>query len=142
MSGSDNTDPIEDDEILYRRIPASQGWYDGTELSPEAFRPTENDTTGLSVVRGKYTPIEEAAKGRPGKSYYVALLQAGGLREAGIEVVSRPTANDCAHAELPQLTFELRKSPQVREWKILLAHELTIRVEGPFTQSAEQANHG
>ena len=44
--------PISDDEILYRRISASTGWYDPSRtpsLEPEAFRPNRNDTSGISA---------------------------------------------------------------------------------------------
>jgi hypothetical protein len=135
MPDTDGSEPVEDDEILYRRIPASQGWYDPAQdpsLSPETFRPGKKDTTGISVDRAKYQSLEEAAKGHPGKTYFVALLRAGDLRKQGIQVVSRPEAQEPGHAELPGLNYENRKSDQVLVWKKLLAHELVIRVEGPF----------
>jgi hypothetical protein len=92
----------------------------------------KKDTTGISVDRAKYQSLEEAAKGHPGKTYFVALLRAGDLRKQGIQVVSRPEAQEPGHAELPGLNYENRKSDQVLVWKKLLAHELVIRVEGPF----------
>ncbi len=54
---SDGTEPIDDMEILYRRIPVSQGYYDpkvDSKPSPLAFKPTKSDTTGLSLYRAKY----------------------------------------------------------------------------------------
>lgn len=135
MSGAHRSEPIEDDEVLYRRVPVSQDWYDpqsDPSLAADAFKPGRHDTTGISVSRAKYKSLEEAARGRPGKSYFVAVLRAGDLRSRGIEVVPRPGENDPGHAELPGLTYETRKTDQASEWRTLLAQELTVRVEGPF----------
>ena len=100
--------PISDDEILYRRIPASTGWYDPSRtpvLEPEAFRPNRNDNTGISLSRRKYSTVEQAARGQPGKSYYVALLRAAEICAAGMDVVPKPLPDDPGHAEIPELTF-------------------------------------
>jgi hypothetical protein len=131
MPADDETDPVADDELLYRRIPVSMGWYTGGGLSPEAFDPRPDEITGISICRGKYTPIEEAAKGKGKKGYYVAVLRVDDLRRNGIEVVSRPTDNDPGHAELPSLTCRNRLDPETQERKVLLAG-LRLRVEGPF----------
>jgi hypothetical protein len=60
-------DPVDPDEILFRRIPASTGWYDPPSLAPEAFRPNKNDTTGLpysarSTLQLKVLRREDQAK--------------------------------------------------------------------------------
>ena len=83
MADFDSVQPVLDDEVLYRRIPASTGWYQGDKvppLDPEAFRPNRYDITGISLSRENHTPIEEAARGQPGKDYYVAVFRAGDLR--------------------------------------------------------------
>jgi len=138
MPGADGTEPIDDAEFLYRRVPDSQRWYDPKthpQLSPEAFRPQRHDLTGISLYRDRYKAIEDAAKGREGKRYYVAVLRAGDLRAGGIEVVPRPCENDPGHVEIPGLNYEARKTQQVREWKVRLAHNLTLEVRGPFPPS-------
>lgn len=135
MSSPEGSDPIADDEILYRRIPAALNLYDPDaepHILPDAFRPNENDATGLSVYRATYATIEDVARGREGKKYYVAVLRAGDLRAQGIDVVPRPLEDDAGHAELPGLTYANRKSVQALEWKTLLALQLCLRVEGPF----------
>ena len=140
---SDGSEPIEDDEILYRRIPASAGFYDpslGTYVSPLAFRPAAVDTTGLSLSRAKYKTIQQAARGRKGKSYYVAVLCAGELRRAGMEVVPRPLFDDPGHCEIVQLTFNDRRAMPFAEWQVLLAERLCLRVEGPFPQHVNVEN--
>jgi len=135
MTISPGTEPIGDDELLYRRIPASLNLYDPTaapHLLPDAFRPNANDTTGLSVYRAKYKSALEAARGRPGKVYYVAVLRAGDLRAREIEISPRPLEGDPGHAEKPGLTYQDRKTDRALEWKVLLSQELCLRVEGPF----------
>jgi hypothetical protein len=130
----DGTEPIADDELLYRRIPKSVSWYsDSAGLSPQAFAPhAKNDITGLSISRAKYKSIEAAAKGRPGKSYHVAVLRAGDLRQRGIQVVPRPLPEDPGHAELPDLNSVNRKTDETLERQRLLALELCLQVEDPL----------
>jgi len=124
----DGTEPIADDELLFRRVP--RAWY--PPLSPQAFAPHRtNDITGLSIARAKYKSIEDAAYGQPGKSYYVAVLQASDLRASQIEIAARPIEGDPGHAELPALNSADRKSDRTQELQHLLV-QLTLRVEGPF----------
>lgn len=137
----DDLDSVADDELLYRRVSASAvpQQYDPAEgsLSDQAFAPHKiMDVTGLSISRAKFKSLEEAALGRPGKSYYVAVLRAGDLRQRGIEVVPRPELPDRqfdpAHAELPDLNAANRKGTLTLERQRILAEELCLRVEGPF----------
>lgn len=111
-------DPLADAELLYRRVSASAvpRQYDPATgiLSDQAFAPHKKmDVTGLSVSRAKFKSLEEAAQGRSGESYFVAVLRAGDLRQRGIEVVPRPELPDgqydSAHAELPDLNAANRK---------------------------------
>ena len=86
---------------------------DTGRVQPEAFAPhKERDVTGLSVSRAKYKSIEEAARGQPGKAYFVAVLPAGELRQAGITIEPRPRHGDPGHAELPK--FERGESKRTR----------------------------
>jgi hypothetical protein len=128
---------IEDDELLYRRIPASTGWYspDTGEIKLEAFAPHKiNDLTGLSLSRAKFKSVADAAQGQPGKSYYVAVLQAGTLRANGLAVRQDPP-DDLSHAELPDLNASNRKADQTLERQRLIV-DLCLRVEGPFSTPA------
>jgi hypothetical protein len=142
MISPDGTEPIDDDEFLYRRIPVSQNWYDprvDSRPSPEAFKPTQYDDTGLSLSRSKYKSVEEAARGMEGKKYYVAVLRVGDLRAEGIPVEPRPKPGDPGHAEIPGLTYDNRKTDRAVEWKTLLAQTLCLHVEGPFPSEREAA---
>jgi hypothetical protein len=132
-----SVEPIDDEEILYRRIPVSTGWYDPIAgLSPQAFAPTHRDKHGISVARARFTTIEGAATSpsQPQKQYYVAVLQpVKNLRLKGMTVV--PDPNDdvgAAHSLISSLTYESRNSDQSREQMVLLATKLTSEVKGPF----------
>jgi hypothetical protein len=134
---SDGIEPIADDELLYRRVPAAAQpqRYDPIrrQLSDQAFAPHKlYDSTGLSVSRAKYKQLEEAAKGQPGKSYYVAVVRAGDLRQHGIEVEARPHPDDPGHAELPQLNAgNYKDSVTLERQRVLVT--LCLSVEGPHT---------
>ncbi len=111
----------------------SKGWWciESGRLSPEAFDPLADETTGISVYREKYKSVEEAAMGKSKKGYFVAVFRAGDLRKKGIEVLPRPEPNDPGHAELPELTCCNRLDSETQERKLKLAR-LWERVEGPF----------
>ena len=139
------TESITDDEILFRRIPESQNWYDPNRdlpVSPEAFLPRRHDTTdemGISLWRAKYITLEGASRGWPGKSYYVAKLRAGDLRRQGIQVVATPhLGSERGHASIPELNYENRKSERVKELGLLLALRLCLEVKGPFKTPAQE----
>jgi hypothetical protein len=136
MPGHDGTEPVADDELLYRRIPVSKGWCTQKRLSPEAFDPRKSETSGISVYRQKYKSIQEVAKGKSTQGYYVAVLRAGDLRNHSIEVVPRPRLNDPGHAELPDLTCDNRLTQEALERKLRLT-ELCVRVEGPFPPTTD-----
>jgi hypothetical protein len=131
MSTQPGSEPVEEDEILYRRIPVSTGWYSASGLSPEAFDPRPDEVSGISLYRAKYKQLEEAAKGRSKKGYYVAVFRAGDLFAQGIQVSPRPSPNDAGHAELPQLTCDNRETDEAINRKMLLS-TLPLRIEGPF----------
>ena len=137
----DGWEPIADDEFIFRRlsIGAIPIWYDPAtgELSDQAFAPGKHDTTGISVSRSKYKSAEEAASGRPNKTYYVAKILAGKIREVGMSIEPRPEVPggiDPAHAEIPELNYLDRKSTKVIEWQRALVG-LDPEILGPFETS-------
>jgi len=134
----DGTEPIADEEVLYRRVPASTGWYSPeTGLRPEAFAPHKtNDTTGLSISRAKYKSAKEAARGQPGKSYFVVAMRAADLRGQGILIEPKPLPDDPGHAELPELNSDNRKLGSTLERQRILV-TLAVQIEGPFTSAEE-----
>lgn len=129
-------EPIADDELIYRRVPVSTGWYDSTsqDLMPEAFGPRKDDISGISVSRAKYKTVEQAAQGRPGKSYYVAVLLAGDIRRAGMTIEPRPEVPggiDPSHAEIIDLNAANRKEAITEDRQARLA-KLCLEVKGPY----------
>jgi hypothetical protein len=131
----DGDESVDDDELLYRRIP--EAWYDPVTgvVHDQAFAPHKtNDLTGLSLSRAKYKTIQQAAKGRAGKRYFVAILRARDVRSLGIVIEPRPLRDDPGHAEIPTLNADNRKQPRTLELQRALlgaAHA----VEGPFGPS-------
>lgn len=137
MAALDGHEPVGDGELIYRRIPVSKGWYDPKVSplpSPKAFEPRKKngEATGISVVRAKYRTLKDVAIGPSKQGYYVAVLGVTDLRARGIDVVPRPLEGNPGHAEIPNVNSLNCDTDQCKEWQKLLAHELTIRVEGPF----------
>jgi len=133
---ADGTESIDDNELLYRRVPVVPEYFNSDidpTPTPQAFRPRASDTTGLSVSRAKYKTPEQAALNDRGRKYYIAVLRAGDLRAHNIEVEPRPQPpDDPGHAELPGRRYDNRKEDSVEEAKVRLAQELCLRMEGPF----------
>jgi hypothetical protein len=133
MACAGQGDFVEDDEIIFRRIPKSMPWYtpETNACSPEAFNPRDDDVAGISVFRAKHKTVEEAAQGLSKHGYYVAKLNAGMLRAAGIEIrVDDP--DDPGHAILPDIRADTRDSNAVLVFKEKLATKLILDVVGPF----------
>lgn len=80
MPSAEEFDPILDDEIVYRRVPVSQGWVLERGVSMNAFKPRPDDATGISLYRARFVSLEQAAKGLSKQGYYLLVLRAGDLR--------------------------------------------------------------
>ena len=131
----DGTEPITDDEVLYRRSNISLNYFDpesNEPISPKAFKPhRERDKTGLSVFRAKYINPSKLCDGGSGRRFWVISLRAGDLREHGIEVIPRPSEHALpGHAELPGLRADNRK--ETEELQLIIAEKLCIRIDGPY----------
>lgn len=63
--------PVTDDEIVYRRVPVSQGWVTERGVSMNAFKARPDDDTGISVYRARFLSVEDAARGLSKQGYYV-----------------------------------------------------------------------
>lgn len=135
-------EPIEDSEVLYRRIPATVGYYQqGQNPSPLSFRPGPADLAGLSLYRRKYASAEHVAAMGLGKSYYVAVLEAGSLREQGLHLVPKPDPVSLGHAEIADLTFANRRDDRSEGIQVLLAQRLCREVLGPFPGKGPMEGH-
>ena len=133
--------PIDDEEILYRRIPVSMEWYVDSVLSGLAFEPRPDEHSGISVFRKRFRTLHQVALGKSKLGYYVVSLRVTDLREAGIQVVPQPVLPegwDDAHAELPGLNANNRRSDAAEALQSRLAEiGLRLPVEGPFVAKAD-----
>ena len=133
--------PIDDDEILYRRIPVSMDWYVDGVLSGEAFEPRPDEHSGISVFRKRFRTLHQVALGKSKLGYYVVSLRVTDLCKAGIQVVPQPVVPegwDSAHAELPGLNANNRRSDAAEALQSRLAEiGLRLPVEGPFVAKAD-----
>ncbi len=136
-AGADGDDPVDDAEILYRRILPAHFPQPSPHPSPKAFRPTKADTTGLSLFRAKHMSSEEVAAEGRGKSYYVAAVRAGDIRRSGMTL---ECTGGKAHVEIPELTYVDRKKPFAEEHQVGLATKLCLRTDGPFPGQAALAD--
>jgi hypothetical protein len=133
MSQADPSDPIDDEEYLYRRVPVKMGWVRDQSVDPHAFRPNPNDITGLSLERARLASPEDAARGRGSSGYYIARIKCKDIRDLGLAVAPTPSDDRPGHVELPGLTYENRKSDQAEEWQVQLADLATNEgVLGPY----------
>ena len=132
--------PIDDDELLYRRVSVRSGWYQNGILSPQAFHPRPDEHSGISVFRARLKSMEDAAEGPSADGYYVAVLNVAELRANGIRVEPRPEVPggyDEAHAELPDLKAGNRRSSEAIRLKGILADlAIQLPVQGPCKTGA------
>src|SRR5690242_17880544 len=86
----------------------------------EAFRPSQGDTTGLSVFRARFVqPADTLANLDPTKArdYYVARPAVSALRALGLTVVPEPEpGGPPGHAIIPELSWQ-RYLAQKQQWK-------------------------
>jgi hypothetical protein len=80
------------------------------------FRPTPEDTAGLSVYREKQiSPALVAASGRKPGEYYVVRLSVRSLRQLGLTVVAaEQTEGPAGHALIPELNLAACRQEKAR----------------------------
>jgi len=126
-------DPISDEEIVYRRIPAT--WYpDQTRvINDQAFAPHKhNDHDGLSVSRAKFNDPEDATKRvASGKKFFLARLSVHDLKKIGLSVIPAPLDNDPGHAVIPEINASNRGEKLTLERQRQLV-QLCMDVIGPI----------
>lgn len=108
---SDEQQPVEESEFVYRRIHHKH--YDRNlpvPIQALAFRPNENDTTGLSVFRARFVhPRGTLANVETSRrtDYYVARLAVRDLIKLGLTFVPEPDlAGPSGHAVIPELSWD------------------------------------
>jgi hypothetical protein len=118
--------PVPDEEFVLRRI--HKNHVDpGPPLAVglAAFRPTRDDTEGLSVYRVKHvSPADVDASGRKPGEYYVARLSVHRLRRLALSVIEDEQPHGPAgHALIPELSLSayLQDKQKSRELQMRLA---------------------
>jgi hypothetical protein len=121
----DETDPVDDGEFVYRRIHPI--YFDPSLPIPvqrEAFRPNQNDTTGLSVFRATFAqPGDAMANLDPDKAkdYYVVRLAVRDLRKLGLTVSPEPVpGGPPGHAVVPELSWTAYQAQKQQSKTILV----------------------
>lgn len=124
----DERDPVDHSEFVYRRIHRSFFTAGApTPVWPWAFRPNQNDATGISVFRASFaTPTSILADVDPTKvdDYYIARLSVAALRNLGLTVEPEPVAGGSpGHAVVPELSWSAyqAKKQQVKPILVELA---------------------
>ncbi len=105
-------------------------------LYGEAFEPRKDEHSGISVFRQRFKTLDDVARGKSRKGYFVVSLRVSDLRARGIAVEPRPEVEDGwddAHAELPGLNAANLKTDEAEELQSILAElGVILPVEGPF----------
>jgi hypothetical protein len=121
---ADEKEPVDDSEFVYRRI--HPNFHDATlpiAVGLEAFRPSQSDVTGLSVLRARFAQPQDLFANRdPAKvsRYYVARLPVRDLHRLGLTVVPEPIPGGPAgHAVIPELSWPAYQA-QKQHWKAVL----------------------
>src|SRR5262245_62167982 len=108
---SEELEPVGDQEFILRRVHKSH-YRDGlpTPIQRVAFRPNENDTTGLSVYRARfvslYSDVLQAVREEKRGQYYISRLSVRALRRLSMTVVPDPNPEDIrGHCIIPELSW-------------------------------------
>jgi hypothetical protein len=140
------TELINDDEIVYRRIPANPEFYDPAQECPVAwvnFKPNKNDLGGISIWRAKFKSpkqvVDDARK--PGRQYYVAHLRIAELRAPPCCITIEPSEQEggIGHASLVTLNYHAYRSDKNRitELAEFIARNLCTSIIGPIECAPE-----
>jgi hypothetical protein len=115
----DEHQPIDANEFVYRRI--HRAYYQpGLPLpvQPAAFRPNQQDSTGLSVFRALFVQPQDAlATVEAGKrnDYYIARLAVIDLHRLGLTVTPEPDpSRPRGHAVIPELSWQAYQADKHR----------------------------
>ena len=102
-------DAIDHNEVILRRVPARADYYNSTlpiPLIPIAFRPTCDDTDGISLFRERHISREElSATGRK-PPYLIARLKVADVVALGLTITQTPSDDGTpGHVIIPELSL-------------------------------------
>jgi hypothetical protein len=123
------TDPLTDDEAVLRLVHLSR--YDprapSPVVAPDFLRPTERDTTGVSVFRDQcLSSPEQALLAVPDAKrmlYSIVKLPIALLQSYGLSVIPDPIEEAPGHMVIPELSIERYKANKesLKKVQLLLA---------------------
>lgn len=125
MPMADESLAVGQDEFVLRRIHLV--YFDPglpTPVATGAFRPTSNDTTGLSVFRERFATAADiladlAAEKRD--QYCVARLGVAHLMALGLTVIAEPdAAGPAGHSVIPGLSLQAYHADKLRLKQVLV----------------------
>jgi hypothetical protein len=126
-------EPVEDAEVLYRRVPELKMDLARRRPLDVGFRPhPEKDHDGISLFRAKYHPPKDLRGRQSRRPCWFAVLVAVDLRRIGLGPVPRPIPEAKGHVTVPELNSSNGKTDQALKWQQQLADEITREVLGPF----------
>lgn len=111
---------VDPNESILRRIFKDN--YDPslpTPILPGAFRPTKDDTDGISVFREHLFSVIELLHSarKPPEFYVVARFRAADLLALGLSLVPTQTEDDPpGHVSIPELRLEAYNNAKTRPW--------------------------
>ncbi len=134
----DENSPVSTEERILRRVLNDEEYYDPSSeilpVTPEAFRPTKWDLTGISVFRRLFIEPQDAANGGTNiKGYYVAQLLAGEIIDGGMTVEPDPIDGEDpsylpGHTAIPEINYidfkdktNKEKKDKIKELQLELA---------------------
>jgi hypothetical protein len=123
---NDQFEPVAAEEYVYRRVhSAFHASHLSVSIQFPAFRPNQEDTTGISLFRAKFLyPAETLTSVSPNKQadYYVARLAVRDLLALGLSVSPEPEpAGPAGHCVIPELCWSTYEADKKRLKPILLA---------------------
>ena len=137
---TDQQDPVSPNEYVLRRILSD--YCDPLLREPiqsQGFRPTKNDTDGISVFRALFvTPDRVASSGKNPKGYYVTRLRVSDILALGLTVIPNPKNEQLSgHALIPELSIgAYTKDKEVSK---LLLYRLAILAGNEIVFAPEQS---
>ncbi|HZL37371.1 MAG TPA: hypothetical protein VFC78_18780 [Tepidisphaeraceae bacterium] len=131
----DGSEPIDPNEIVYRRVPAGTIYKPNREppLSQKAFSPRDVDKDGVSIMRGSYVsgPEEAAAEGLAGMQFHVIAFRAGDLIAEGMMLKPDPIPGCPGHALVANINASNRDLPAIQAL-LDRSRRLNFSAHGPF----------
>ena len=120
---ADESDPVEAGELVMRRI-LNKSEFVNLELELPvnrlAFRPTSDDTDGISLYRSAFTTAATIANsGSNPLGYFVAEIATENVRDEGLSVVQDPLSDGPrGHCLIPEIRVETRDATKLQQFAL------------------------